>query len=304
MGRYDLICIAGTSVDLMLRADRLPEPDEKMVVDFAGRMAGGLVANTACAASRLGLKTAWGGQMGTDAGAQVLREGFEAAGVDLHLVEELPGAANNLCVILLTPGGERTILIANSLPEPPPLSEPMLKALGNCRVGYALARPPAWFDVFAGAVHAGGGWVAVDMEGTALVSGEGLTRAMRQTDFLFVGERGLRVFEIDDEDQAVGHLLELGLSEVILTRGARGASLFTAEGAWHVPAYPVTVVDSTGAGDCFHAAYLAARLRGLGPEARLRFAGAAAAIKVGHLGARGGLPTFEQVTAFLAAHDD
>jgi sulfofructose kinase len=303
MGCYDLICIAGTSVDLMLRAERLPVPDEKMVVDFVGRMAGGLVANTACAASRLGLKTAWGGQMGTDAGARVLRAGFEEAGVDLHLVEELPGAANNLCVILLTPGGERTILIANSLPEPPPLTEALLKALENCRVGYALARLPAWFDVFAGAVHAGGGLVAVDMEGTSLVSGEGLTHAMRQTDILFAGERGLTAFEMDDEDAAVGHLLGLGLSEVILTRGARGSSLFTADGAWHVPAFRVTVVDSTGAGDCFHAAYLAARRRRLAPEACLRFASAAAAIKVGHLGARGGLPTFEQVAAFLAARD-
>jgi sugar/nucleoside kinase (ribokinase family) len=303
MPDYDLICIAGTSVDLMLRASRLPAPDEKMVVDFAGRMAGGLVANTACAASRLGMKTAWAGQMGTDAGAQVLEDGFKAAGVDLHLVEILPGAANNLCVILLTPGGERTILIANSLPEPPPLSDAMLKALEACRVGYALARPPAWFDAFAGAVHAGGGLVAVDLEGTSLVSGEELTHAMRQTDILFAGERGLRAFEIEDEDQAVAHLLGLGLSEVIVTRGARGASLFTADGAWHVLAYRVTVVDSTGAGDCFHAAYLAARQEGMRWEARLRFASAAAAIKVGHLGARGGLPTFEQVETFLDDHE-
>ena len=54
---FDLFCLGGSSLDLILRVARLPNADEKLLAQFAGRAAGGLVANTACAAARLGLVT-------------------------------------------------------------------------------------------------------------------------------------------------------------------------------------------------------------------------------------------------------
>lgn len=65
---YDIFCLGGAAVDWILRVPRLPWPDEKLVVDFVSRVAGGLVANTACAAARLGLRVAWSGLLGKDEG--------------------------------------------------------------------------------------------------------------------------------------------------------------------------------------------------------------------------------------------
>jgi sugar/nucleoside kinase (ribokinase family) len=65
-----------------------------------------------------------------------------------------------------------------------------------------------------------------------------------------------------------------------------------------VPAYPVPqVVDTTGAGDTFHAALIAAYLDGVALPGALAFASMAAALKVQHRGARGGLPTRESITS-------
>jgi sugar/nucleoside kinase (ribokinase family) len=61
----------------------------------------------------------------------------------------------------------------------------------------------------------------------------------------------------------------------------------------------VPTVDTTGAGDCFHAALIAARLDGATLHEALAFATAAASIKVQHWGARGGLPTRPEVEALL-----
>ncbi len=69
-----------------------------------------------------------------------------------------------------------------------------------------------------------------------------------------------------------------------------------------VPSFPVTPVDTTGAGDCFLGYFLAARDAGAAPGAALRRATAAAAIKVTRPGASEGIPTAAEVTAFLEEH--
>lgn len=300
---YDLFCIAGSSLDLILTLPRLPQPDEKLLAHFAGRAAGGLVANAACATARLGLHTGWSGLIGDDDGGRFVLGEFATYGVDASQAQILPGSAGDFCIILLDDTGERTILVVNSLPEPPPLTEATLEALRHCRVGYALPRPPEWFERFAGAVHAGAGLVAVDMESTALARGAELEASLRLTDLVFTNRGGLGMFAPDlSFEDAAARLLDLGVQEVVVTLGAAGSALFTTAGRLDSPGFSVPVVDTTGGGDCFHAAYLAARNAGLDGLGRLRFANAAAALKVQHLGARGGLPTFIEVEEFLAQH--
>lgn len=95
-------------------------------------------------------------------------------------------------------------------------------------------------------------------------------------------------------------LAELPVEAVIVTRGADGADWIAAEGLRHVPALPVTAVDTTGAGDCLAGA-LAARLdMGDPPEAALRFAAAAAALQVTRPGTAEAMPDQTEVLALLA----
>jgi len=300
---FDLFCVAGASLDIILKVARLPLPDEKMVTEFVGRSAGGLVANTACAASRLGLHTGWTGFIGDDDSGKILLDSFDEFGVDTTRAAILLGQMGDLCVILLDESGERTILIANVIPEPPILNQKTLEMLGKSRIGYCLARPQQWFMSYSNALHAGGGLVAIDLENTSLVEGTELNDALKQTDILFTNISGLQLYSPGiSVKEAASEVLNLGVQQVIVTLGSKGAAVYSKDGEFQSPGFKVKAVDTTGGGDCFHAAYLRALLDGKELDACLQFANAAAAIKVQHLGARGGLPTVNEVNLFLESH--
>ncbi len=102
--------------------------------------------------------------------------------------------------------------------------------------------------------------------------------------------------------EAARRLLDAGPHTIVVTRGARGALAVTRETHAEQPGFDVPVVDTTGAGDTFNAAFVSATLRGLPLDERLRFASAAGALSVTGMGPRGRLATMEEVYTFLAQH--
>ena len=81
----------------------------------------------------------------------------------------------------------------------------------------------------------------------------------------------------EEEADVIGDVGSLGVAEVVVTQGARGARVIERGGELHVPTRPLGRVDPTGAGDAFGVAYLAARAQGLRPMAAARRANAVAA---------------------------
>ena len=86
-------------------------------------------------------------------------------------------------------------------------------------------------------------------------------------------------------------------------KGADGSYTVTRDDRFHVPAYPVEVVDTTGAGDVFHGAYIVGMLHGWDLRTVARFSTAVSALKCTRLGGRGPIPTYAQVAAFLREQD-
>jgi sugar/nucleoside kinase (ribokinase family) len=86
---------------------------------------------------------------------------------------------------------------------------------------------------------------------------------------------------------------------ICVTLGARGAMMLVGDRIHRAPAFDVTVVDSTGAGDVFRGAFIAAMLRSDQPDQILRFANAAAAIACTREGALDGVPTLDDVHSLL-----
>ncbi len=97
---------------------------------------------------------------------------------------------------------------------------------------------------------------------------------------------------------AAERLREHGSPVVVVTEGEHGCWCASAEGTFHVPSFAVTpVVDTTGAGDVFHGAFLVGRARGLDLPRALRLASAAAALKCRALGGRAGIPSLDEALA-------
>lgn len=107
-----------------------------------------------------------------------------------------------------------------------------------------------------------------------------------------------------EEGEAVRTLLAMGISEVVVKRGARGCSHFSlAEGRIDAPAFAVEEIDPTGAGDCFGATYLTCRRLGLEPAGALTYANAAGARNVTRFGPMEGVSTRAELDAFIASAD-
>jgi 2-dehydro-3-deoxygluconokinase len=104
-------------------------------------------------------------------------------------------------------------------------------------------------------------------------------------------ELGLVVSGPGDESTAAGELAAYGVSQLVIKRGARGATVWHEGSAQHAPAVPVTVLDTIGAGDAFTAGYLSGVLDGLSPCAALHRGTLTGAFAVAAVGDWEGLPT-------------
>jgi 2-dehydro-3-deoxygluconokinase len=128
-------------------------------------------------------------------------------------------------------------------------------------------------------------------------------------DMLFAGDDEARIaLEIDDPDKVgpeelASALAELGPREVVIKRGRRGATALIDGRLVDVPAVPVQIVDSVGAGDAFVAGYLACRLTGRDPDEGLRTAAVTGALAVTVPGDWEASPRLHEL-ALLGAEED
>ena len=99
--------------------------------------------------------------------------------------------------------------------------------------------------------------------------------------------------------QQVQTLLAQGAELLVVTHGEQGCRVWTATDHFHAPGFAVRAIDTTGAGDAFHGAFLYGLLQGWELRQVARFANAVAAINCCTLGGRWGLPTLAQAQAWL-----
>jgi ribokinase len=102
-----------------------------------------------------------------------------------------------------------------------------------------------------------------------------------------------------DMRQALRSLARFGPKAVVITRGTKGSAALEAGRYYRHPAFKVNAVDTTGAGDSFHAGYIYGLLKEYEMPERLRLGAAVAAIKCMQPGARAGNPTLKRLNQFL-----
>jgi ribokinase len=142
--------------------------------------------------------------------------------------------------------------------------------------------------------------VVLDGGTTSRRVGEHHRRLIEYVDVLITGAgfaRGLT--GVEDIWEAGEAVLKMGPRIFVETVGEDGSYTVTVEERFHTPAFQVDVVDTTGAGDVFHGAYIVGLLNGWNVQQIAQFSTAVSAIKCAKLGGRSGIPRFEEVMAFL-----
>ncbi|MHC6647358.1 tagatose kinase [Alteromonas sp. HB246098] len=101
------------------------------------------------------------------------------------------------------------------------------------------------------------------------------------------------------ENEAIEEILDLGVREIAIKRGRNGGSFYNRSELISLPPFASDEVDPTGAGDCFGAAFVVCRLKGMSPEDSLRYANAAGALAVARKGPMEGTSTFSELDTFI-----
>jgi sulfofructose kinase len=283
------VCGLGlNAMDTICVLSQFPAPNTKLHMKEVRVEPGGQVATALATCTRLGLTARYIGSVGMDDWGNTQLASLRAEGLELH-VRQVEGASSQMAVILLEDGiGERTILWKRDpkliypaeLLQREMIVNSRILHLDGCDVAAAL-QAARW-------AREAGIPIVIDIDE---VYDESTHELLRLVDYLIAGSD----FAGDPRELADRY----GCPVVGITRGAEGA-LFVDHG--HVmksSGFPVTVADTTGAGDVFHGAFIYGLLQKWALEDVIRFSHAVAALKCMHIGARRGIPTPAQVREFL-----
>jgi sugar/nucleoside kinase (ribokinase family) len=239
--------------------------------------------------------------LGDDWRGQHIRAEFAADGVCTDFLLPRPGHSAATAVVLVRRGsGKRTIVWSpGSAPELSPDEVPWT-AIDQAAFLHVNGRHGD--ACVAACRYAREHGIRVSFDGGAGRYREETRRIVPLSDLCIVArEFATRYTGEEDPGQAGPALLQAGPAVVGITDGLSGSWVFSRDGArFHQRAYPVEVVDTTGCGDCYHGAFLSALSRGLDLPSCASLASAAAALNARTLGGRAGLPTLDEVQAFLA----
>ncbi len=278
--------LGSACIDTFLEVERVPAAGGKVMLRRELDLPGGQVASTLVGCVRLGVGARFLLRTGADAAGARIRSTLAAAGVDLGPARVLPGVASASAYILHDASGERTV------------------------IWRAPERLAVTAEEIAPELLAGVAAVFCDgRDGAATLR---LARMARERGIPVVGDLDYWYPHTGELLRWVDHLVvpasfdlpaDTGAATVVVTRGAAGSVGWEAGGARvEVPAYPAAMVDTTGAGDAYHAGYLVGLVEGWDLAQRMRFASATAALACGGLGAQGALPTRAEVEALLRRH--
>jgi len=300
-----LTVVGSINADLYVRLARIPVPGETLPGRDAAMRPGGKGANQAAAAARLGVPVRFVGQVGDDAYAPVLRAELRASGVDDSLLLNVSGPSGQ-AMILLQDDGENAIILSGGANQQWAGGLPVAAAASIAASQVLLLQreiPEAINQQAAAVAQAAGVPVVLDAGGADAPLDPAW---LAQVAVLSPNETELaRLTGLDTStdaavQRAAQALLGQGVGTVLVKLGARGSVLLAGDAApISFGVFAADVVDTTGAGDCFTAAYAVALAEGRPAFERLRFAAAAAALCIGKLGAMPAMPERAAVEALL-----
>jgi len=264
-------------------------------------MGGGPVPTALCAASRLGAKAAIIDRVGDDWRGGRLRADYGEFGVDTRFLLTGANRSSSFGTVLVRErDGERHLLFEEGDFTPLNAAELPVEALAGCRILHLNGRHwPACLDA-ARIVRESGGRVSFD--GGAHRYDSLHLELLPLVNILIVArDYAERLAGTVARDAQLDALAQWGAEVAGITDGVAGSWFLTGEGdRFHQPAFPVgRIVDTTGCGDVFHGAYLAAIVSGQSWVDCARTAAAAAALSATALGGRGHLPTLAEVEKMI-----
>ena len=295
--------VGSLNVDTTLRIKRMPLPGETLAAEGKSSAAGGKGANQAVSAARSGAQTAFIGEVGKDNSGQMMLDEMKANGIDVAGIRENDQVGTGTASILLDENGQNSILIyggANQQLSPTDVEAAKDKITAADFVVAQFETPQAATLRAFQLAKANGVTTILNPAPAQKIDPE----VLKLTDLIIPNETEsaeLTGVIITDETSmliSAAKFAQMGVRNLIITVGAKGAFYCTQDGYSFIPAFKVNAVDTTAAGDTFIGA-LSSRLKPdmSNIEKALVYAQRASSLAVQMMGALPSIPTREEILA-------
>jgi len=300
--KLDVVGVGLNATDTFIPVAHYPARGSKVEFRSAQVLPGGQVATAMIACQHWGLRTRYVGKIGDDHAAALHRAEFARTGIEAHLFTA-PGCPSQQAFILVDDSGERTVLWKRDdrlTLRPEELQQDWIV---NARALHVDGHDTAAAVTAAGWARASSIPVIADVDDLY----PGVETLLKSVDYL-ITSRDIpgRLMKDPDLKKSLPALQKrFGSRLTAATLGEEGVLAWNGSRFHYSPAFRIDPVDTTGAGDIFHAAFIYALLQGWPLPRQLDFACAAAALNCTALGARAGIQpvaAIEQLIATGARH--
>lgn len=294
---FDCLGFGICAIDYLCVVTRYPNLDEKTEAIQFSIQGGGPVATALVTLARLGCKTTFIGRIGHDENGNFLLNEFAKEGVETTgIIVDKSMPTNQAFIWIDQQTGKKSIVLNNQHYRPVIPEEITCEHIGRAKYLLIDGRDTvATFKLIRWAKE----------KGAQIVLDAGSPRyrmdeLLNLVDYPVVSKSfSHKYLKLSDFKKAVEQLLKCGAKAAVITCGNNGCYGGDETGIYYQPAFPVEVIDTTGAGDVFHGAFIVGLLNHWHLTKVLKFASATAAIKCTKIGGRSGIPNFETVDKFL-----
>ncbi|MBI2894777.1 MAG: hypothetical protein HYY06_14575 [Deltaproteobacteria bacterium] len=292
-----VVGVGHCAVDYLGIVPRYPELDAKEEIAEFSQQGGGPAATAIVTLACFGVPTRIASKISDDHFGDFILEGLQGLGVDTSHVVIAPGFVSPFSFIAVeSKSGKRTIFWTRG--SVPPLGADEIRPAildGACCLIIDGHHPAAQVRL-AEEARARGIKVVLDA-GTLR---EGMGDLVSLSHILIASERfATEVAPAAELESTLAELRSMGPEMCVITLGQEGSIGTDGDRIVREAAYEVDVIDTTGAGDVYHGAFLYGVRRGWPIERLMRFASAAAGLKCRTLGGRAGIPSLDEVLAVL-----
>lgn len=299
-----IVVIGSSNTDLVVNTDRAPEGGETVLGNGFVVNHGGKGANQAVAVSRIGGTVFFISKVGNDTFGSQMRRHYEDEGMDVSYVFVDALTPSGVALIIVDGKAENRIVVApgaNGNLTEEDIDKAGLAVEKSEFVLLQLEIPMTTVEYAVRMAASLGKKVIVNPAPACPLSEE----LLRDVYLITPNETeagiltGIAIVDNDSAIKAAEALLGLGVQNVVITLGEKGALVYNAEVSMFVPAYQVKAVDTTAAGDVFNGALAVALSEGRTLPDAARFACAASAISVTRMGAQNSVPSRDELDNYI-----
>jgi len=294
---YDCIGLGVNAIDYLCMVKPYPQLDDKVDATKFSIQGGGPVPTAMVTLARLGAKICYVGKVGSDPEGEFVKNQLKKEGVDIqYMVEDRKTKTARAFVWVDKESGKRTVVLNRHKNDR--LHKNDLKFIDSVSTKYLHldARDPAINIAVARWAKKQGAEICLDVGSPR----KGVDKVFPFVDHLIVSRRFACGYTgKSDPAVACRKLMKGRFKTTVVTIGEEGCICASEKENFHSTGFKVKVVDTTGAGDVFHGAFIFGLLKKWPPKRVAKFANACAALKCRKLGGRAGIPSLKEVSSFM-----